>query len=315
MPRSGGTYTRTNGVHTGATVWQQDESAGTDILAARMDAHDQDVADALTASLAKDGQTTATGNMNWGGYRQTSVGDATAHTDAPNAGQVQDQAFTWCGTAGGTKNALTLTPSPAITAYAAGQSFTAIIGGTSSDDAVTVAVSGLTTKAVEIDGSALSASVVLESGKIYRFDYDGTAFQATRLSLDVSSFLTSSDIGSTVQGYDADTLKADTADVLTAGFAGTPYSAGTKSSGTYTPDEADGNLQYAVNGGAHTLAPPTNNSTIIIQYTNNSSAGTITTSGFTLVDGDTISTTDGDDFFFFITKNNGFSHLHVKALQ
>lgn len=122
-------------------------------------------------------------------------------------------------------------------------------------------------------------------------------------------------IGSDVQAYDADTLKSDTTAVLTAGFAATPYNAGTKSSGTYTPDEADGNLQYAVNGGAHTLAPPTNNSTIIIQYTNNASAGAITTSGFTLVDGDTISTTDGDDFFFYLTKLNGFSHLTVKALQ
>lgn len=121
--------------------------------------------------------------------------------------------------------------------------------------------------------------------------------------------------GVNVQQFDADTLKADTADVLTAGFAATPHNAGTQSSGTYTPDEANGNLQYAVNGGAHTLAPPTNNCTLVIQYTNNASAGTITTSGFTIVDGDTISTTNGDDFFFYVTKCNGFSHLTVKALQ
>ena len=122
-------------------------------------------------------------------------------------------------------------------------------------------------------------------------------------------------IGSDVQAYDADTLKADTADELTAGYSNSVYDAGTKSSGTYTPDEANGNVQKAVNGGAHTLAPPTNNCTLVIQYTNNASAGTITTSGFTLVDGDTISTTNGDDFFFYITKANGFSLLTVKALQ
>ena len=28
-----------------------------------------------------------------------------------------------------------------------------------------------------------------------------------------------------------------------------------------------------------------------------------------------LTTTDGDDFFLVITKNNGFSHLHVVALQ
>jgi hypothetical protein len=121
--------------------------------------------------------------------------------------------------------------------------------------------------------------------------------------------------GTDVQAYDPDAIFADTADVLTAGFATTPHNAGTKSSGTFTPDEADGNLQYAVNGGAHTLAPPTNNCTLIVQYTNNASAGAITTSGFTVVDGDSLDTTDGNDFFCFIVKHNGFSSLTVKALQ
>jgi len=117
------------------------------------------------------------------------------------------------------------------------------------------------------------------------------------------------------EASDADILKADTADVLTKGFAATPYNAGTKSSGTYTPDEANSNLQYAVNGGAHTFAPPSNNCTLIVQYTNNGSAGTVTTSGFTLVDGDDLTTTNGDDFLFYVVKINGFSHLTVKALQ
>jgi len=74
-------------------------------------------------------------------------------------------------------------------------------------------------------------------------------------------------------------------------------------------------LQYAVNGGAHALAPPTNNCIFVIQYTNNASAGAITTSGFTLVDGDAFSTTNGNDFFAFITKLNGCSHLTVKSLH
>ena len=113
---------------------------------------------------------------------------------------------------------------------------------------------------------------------------------------------------------DADILRADTADVLTAGYAATPYNNGEQTSGTLTPDEANGNFQYAENGGAHTLAPPTNNCTIVIQYTNNSSAGAITTSGFTKVDGE-FDTTDGNDFFAYITKLNGFSHLNVVALQ
>ena len=114
---------------------------------------------------------------------------------------------------------------------------------------------------------------------------------------------------------DPDILKADTADTLTAGFDATAHSAGTKSSGTYTPDPADGNFQYAVNGGAHTLAPPSSDCSIVVQYTNNASAGTITVSGFTISTGDDLSTTDGDDFMMHITRCNALSHLHVTALQ
>tara|TARA_R110000765_G_scaffold410019_1_gene508532 strand:- start:153 stop:590 length:438 start_codon:yes stop_codon:yes gene_type:complete len=122
-------------------------------------------------------------------------------------------------------------------------------------------------------------------------------------------------LGSVLQAYDADTLKADTADVLTAGYACTVHDAGTKASGTYTPDEADGNMQKAVNGGAHTLAVPANDCTLVIQYTNNASAGTITTSAYTIVDGDTLTTTNGHDFFFYITNSDAFALLTVKALQ
>jgi hypothetical protein len=122
-------------------------------------------------------------------------------------------------------------------------------------------------------------------------------------------------IGSDVAAYNADTLFADVADNLTKGFSTTVHDAGTKSSGTFTPDQDNGNIQKAVNGGAHTLAPTSDDCAVIIQYTNNGSAGTITTSGFTLVDGDDISTTNGHDFFFYLTKANGFSLLTVKALQ
>ena len=130
-----------------------------------------------------------------------------------------------------------------------------------------------------------------------------------------ATYVVDADIGSSVQAYDADTLKADTADTLTAGYACTVHDAGTKASGTYTPDEANGNMQKFVNGGAHTLAPPANDCTLVLQQTNNASAGTITTSGFTLVDGDSLTSTNGHDFFLYITNSDSFSSLTVKALQ
>ena len=88
-------------------------------------------------------------------------------------------------------------------------------------------------------------------------------------------------IGSDVQAHDADTLKADTADELTAGFSSATEDAGTKSSGTFTPSPDTG--------------------------------------GFTKVDGDDLTTTNGHEFFLYITRYNDgsttFSALTVKALQ
>lgn len=104
-------------------------------------------------------------------------------------------------------------------------------------------------------------------------------------------------------------------ETITGGFAATSVDDGTKSSGTFTPTFLGGNVRRYINGGAHTLAPPTGEGTMIIQVTNNGSAGTITTSGFTKVSGDTITTTNGHDFMFMIVVINGFSHLHVTALQ
>lgn len=122
-------------------------------------------------------------------------------------------------------------------------------------------------------------------------------------------------IGTNVQAYDADTLKADVDDTLTAGFGATAAADGTKSSGTYTPTYAGGNYKTATNGGAHTLAPQSGDGSIVVQYTNNASAGAITTSGFDAVTGDSLTTTDGDDFMCYLTVIGTFQHLHVVALQ
>lgn len=136
-------------------------------------------------------------------------------------------------------------------------------------------------------------------------------------ALDAAGVTVNSDIGVTVQGYDADTLKADVGDVLTAGYTSDSKSLGTISSGTVTPAPGTGeeNFQHYTNGGAHTLAPPASPCTVVIEVTNNASAGTITTSSFTIVDGDSLTTTDGDDFMLFIVKTQNFSTLTVKALQ
>lgn len=127
-----------------------------------------------------------------------------------------------------------------------------------------------------------------------------------------------SDATVNLPGASGDILSTGEAKNLTKGYTATCYNAGTKTSGTFTPDPANGNLQRAVNGGAHTLAPASVGSgdsvSLVVQYTNNGSAGTITTSGFTKVSG-SFTTTNGDDFLCYITVINGFSHLNIVALQ
>lgn len=159
-----------------------DYAFNTVIDEAGVNAELDDVYSELTNSIAADGQTNPTGNLPMATYRHTGVGNAAARDEYAAAGQVQDNSLIWCGTAGGTKNALTLTPSPAITAYAAGQRFVFIAGATASDSTVTVAISGRPAQAVQVNGAALSSSVTIEAGKLYQIDYNGTQFQLTRLS-------------------------------------------------------------------------------------------------------------------------------------
>jgi len=120
----------------------------------------------------------------------------------PTAGQVQDQAFTWCGTAGGTANALTLTPTPAITAYAAGQVFRFIAGSSANTGAATMAVSGLATKAiVDQAGIPLISGAIAPSGAL-TVTYDGTSF---RLGAGRPFGLSATDFGATGDGSTDDT--------------------------------------------------------------------------------------------------------------
>lgn len=86
----------------------------------------------------------------------------------------------WVGAAGGTANALTLTPSPAITAYAAGQRFL-FVGSADNTAAMTAAISGLTARDVQVGGSALSGGEIL-AGELYQLFDDGTQLQLSRIS-------------------------------------------------------------------------------------------------------------------------------------
>lgn len=102
---------------------------------------------------------------------------------------------------------------------------------------------------------------------------------------------------------------------LTAGYITTSYSLGTVTTGTVTPSVANGFFQHLTANGAFTLAPPSGACCIDIEVLNGASAGTITTSGFTKVNGDAYATTNANKYIFHVEKTNGYSRLSVEALQ
>lgn len=168
MPFNGsGSFTR---VHD----WTTDRDNNINITASRMDSEMDGMATGLTQCITKTGESTPTSNLPMGSFIHTGVGNASERTHYAAAGQVQDSSFTWCGTAGGTANALTLSPTPAITAYATGQSFTFKAGASPNSAATTVAISGLSTIAVQFNGAACIGGEILAS-KWYRITLDTTS--------------------------------------------------------------------------------------------------------------------------------------------
>ena len=131
--------------------------SGTVISSNEVDANNSDIATALTQSIAVDGQSVVTGDIPLATHKFTAMKVGTAATDSLSLGQAQAEAFIWCGTAGGGADAITLSPSPAITAYAAGQRFVWMASGSTNTGATTVAISGLGAIALQDNGAALTA--------------------------------------------------------------------------------------------------------------------------------------------------------------
>lgn len=342
-------YVRTDGTRTGAAVNVTAKGLGINDTAVLADARENDFAAALNLVLKRDGGNSASADLPMNSHKLTGLSLGLARTDSIRLDQVQDGDLVYAE-ASGTADAIVLTTTPTCSPVEG--MVIGFVAEADSTDAVTVDLNGDGALALQVAGAALVGGEV-QNGQFHQIGFDGVQWQLLNPYVDAAaaqplnagltdiaglavtvgniivgdgdnwvaeSGLTARaslglEIGADVQAYDAATLFSDTTATLTAGYTVTPEAAGTKTTGTFTPDPAEGNIQTAVNGGAHTLAPPSSDCTMIIQYTNNASAGTITTSGFTLVDGDAITTTNGHDFFFQIVKIGSFSSLTVKALQ
>jgi len=159
--------------------WTTDEGNGVNIEASRMDGEDDGFATGLSTCITKDGQTTISANIPFNAKKITGLGNGSARTDSIALGQVQDNTYEYLGENGGAADAYTFTPSPAITAYAAGQSWIAKIGsGDGNTDASTFNISAVADRDLKKSDGAGSV-IALESGdlvagEVYRVTDDGT---------------------------------------------------------------------------------------------------------------------------------------------
>jgi hypothetical protein len=120
----------------------------------------QDIADGVSASIAKDGQTVPTANLPMGGYKHTGIADGTARNNYESVGQAQDFSIQTLGSVAGT-NTITGALSPSISSYATGM----LIGFTPANTisgATTIAVNGLAARSIiKWDGDALAAGDIV----------------------------------------------------------------------------------------------------------------------------------------------------------
>lgn len=182
MPFSSGVFTRTDGTRSGSDVFVQQKNSAVPVTAALLDNEANDMATGLSTCMLKDGTQTPTANIPMATFKFTGLGAGTARTDSATVGNIQDGSFNQIATAGGTANALTLAPSPAITAYATGQRF--IFGATAiNTGATTVNVSSVGAVAiVKRTGIGASGLTALTGGEIQNdggymeIVYNGSSF-------------------------------------------------------------------------------------------------------------------------------------------
>ena len=174
MPWAAGSYTKGNA---GTGGWTGDQGRGTGIEAGLHDTQDNDFTTGINSTLTKDGSNVPSANLPMGGFRHTGVGLATARDSYATLGQAQDGTAIWGGASGGTANAQTLTLSPAITAYAAGQRF-GFVAGFTNTAATTLNVNGVGAVNIIATSSGVSiASNYLAVGRPYQVLYNGSTFE------------------------------------------------------------------------------------------------------------------------------------------
>lgn len=184
-------------------------TTGTTISSSWANSTLSDMANALTGSIASDGQTTPTNNLPMGNYAHTAVGNATVRNMYASAGQVQDCTFNYLTGITGT-NAILGSANVGMISYATGQTFR-LIAAAANTGACTLNINSIGAKAIKrTDGSDLIAGDIA-LGAALEVMYDGTNFQLLTDANGKSETFTNVtitgtlDVGGTLTGVDVTT--------------------------------------------------------------------------------------------------------------
>jgi len=160
----------------------------------------------------------------------------------------------YVATVGGTPDVITLTPSPALSAYVAGQTFKFIASGANTTN-VTVNISGLGAKAITKNGTSALIAGDIPSGAMLHITYDGTRFVITTTA--VANAILS-------------VIVTSKGDLITATGSATPVRKGVGSDGSLLipqTSQSDG-LKWLAPGTDGTVLAADSNQTDKIRYVN-----------------------------------------------
>jgi hypothetical protein len=185
MPRDGnGNYSRPIPPYVSGTV----------ISATDHNTEHDDFAAALTASVARDGQSPMTGHLPMGNNRVIDIANAIARNHAATLAQVQDFTATWGGIATGSANSKSISVTPSLPAYVNGQFFRFINNTPANTGPVVFSVSGNAFISLKhLDGSELAAGDLPANWPALVVYYNGEAFLVNPppLRVNVQVFTTS----------------------------------------------------------------------------------------------------------------------------
>ncbi len=198
---------------------------GTVIDSSKYNAVINDLASGLTTVITKDGQTTVTANLPMATYRHTGVGNALALTDYASASQIVTNDLSHASTSASGVDAYVVSLPLPPPAYAAKQRYQFIADVDNAGDC-SVNFSGIGAASIKLADGSDPLDGQIQADSVVDVVHDGTNFilinpsYADNLTCAVinqgaNNVLDDSDLGSTVQAYDAATTKNDASNTFT----------------------------------------------------------------------------------------------------